>query len=47
MSPSKCSGRNAEFVEQNKIKTRSFENKLNLIKYSLDLAENIGLIWSI
>lgn len=26
------------------IKTRSFENKFNLIQYSLDLAENNGLI---
>jgi len=34
----------AEYVEQNMIKTRSFDNKFNLIKYSLDLAENNGLI---
>lgn len=33
-----------EFVEKNMIKTRSFKNKFNLLKYSLDLAKNEGLI---
>lgn len=33
-----------EFVEKNMIKIRSFENKFDLLKYSLDLAKNEGLI---
>ncbi|MGB9980283.1 TylF/MycF/NovP-related O-methyltransferase [Methanobacterium sp.] len=32
------------FVEENMLKTRSFENKFSLLKYALDLIEKRGLI---